>query len=58
MVTSSERITLDDKVCQSTVAATSTISAIREMLCDVKLWRHRKLFEVNCVSELMQLFVQ
>ena len=37
MVTRSERLTVGDQPCQSTVGATSTIAAIREMLCDVML---------------------
>jgi len=37
MVARSERLTVGDQLLQSTAAATSTISAIREMFCDVML---------------------
>ena len=58
MVTRSERLTVGDQLDQSTVAVTCTISAIREMLCDVMrccqspVWRHRQLYEVNYVPGL------
>lgn len=50
MVARSERLTVGDQLCQSTVTATSTISAISKMLCYVMWWCQSPVETESCMQ--------